>query len=163
MKQAQAYKRFQNLAKQSLSQIQRNIIVKRNNEYLVFDRYKIVKSNEGFAVYHYNIFVKTFISSQNAMSYCILDRQGKQLDSQQLEHLDNKLQQKMFDIEIAKHTINKTKDEDRAITAVIRMEDYILHCKYLKEQINHLVNLAKYFQEKELDNEVNRHRTKNRR
>jgi hypothetical protein len=69
----------------------------------------------------------------------------------------------MFDLEVAKNTIAKTQDQDKAVTAAIRAQDYILESKNLKEQINHLVNLAKYFQEKEQDNEVNRHRTKDRR
>lgn len=57
----------------------------------------------------------------------------------------------MFDLEVAKNTMTKTKDQERLVTASIRAQDYILEIKNLKEQINHLVNLAKYFQEKEQD------------
>ena len=163
MKQAQAYKKLQHLAKESLANIKQNIIVREKDHFLAFDRFKITKGDDGFTVHRHNELEHTFINSQNAVSYCILDRNARQDSSLQLKHLDKKLQHKMFDIEVAKNTIAKTQDQDKAVTAAIRAQDYILESKNLKEQINHLVNLAKYFQEKELDNEVNRHSTKNRR
>jgi len=163
MKQAQAYKRLQTIAKASIASIKQNIIVKERDHYLAFDRFKITKTADGFAVHRYDELVKTFVNSQNAVSYCVFEKHGRQDHSQLLEHLDKKIQHKMFDIEVAKNTMTKTRDQERLITASIRAQDYILEIKNLKEQINHLVNLAKYFQEKELDNEVNRHRTKNRR
>jgi hypothetical protein len=163
MQKAQAYAKLQRLAKQSLANIKQNIIVKERDHYLAFDRFKITKTTDGFAVHRYNDLEHTFINSQNAISYCVFDRNARQDHSLQLIHLDKKIQHKMFDLEVAKHTMTKTKDQERLVTASIRAQDYILEIKNLKEQINHLVNLAKYFQEKEQDNEVNRHRTKDRR
>jgi len=151
MKQAQAYKKLQHLAKQSLASIKQNIIVKERDHYLAFDRFKIVKSDDGFSVYRHDTFEHEFVNSQNATSFCILEKHGKQDHSQHLLHLDKKLQHKLFDLEVAKHTITKSKDKDRITTAAIRAQESILESKNLKEQINHIVNLAKYFQEKELD------------
>jgi len=151
MQKAQAYAKLQRLAKQSLANIKQNIIVKERDHYLAFDRFKIVKTDMGFDVYRHDELVKTFVNSQNAVSYCVFEKHGHQDHSQQLEHLDKKLQHKLFDLEVAKHTMTTTKDKERKITACIRAQDYILESKNLKEQINHLVNLAKYFQEKEQD------------
>ena len=163
MKQAQAYKRLQHLAKQSLANIKQNIIVKEKDHYIAYDRFKIIKVEDGFTVYRHEELITTFVNSQNAVSYCVFEKHGRQDHSLHMVHLDKKLQHKLFDIEVARNTISNTSDDDKAITAAIRAQDYILESKNLKEQINHLVNLAKYFQEKEQDNEVNRHRTKNRR
>ena len=155
MKQAQAYQKLRSLAKQSLDSIRQNIIVKERNYYVAFDRFKIVKTADGFSVYRYGTFEHEFVNSQNATSFCILEKHGRQDYSQNLLHLDKKLQHKMFDFEVAKHTISKSKDKDRITTAAIRAQESILESKNLKEQINHIVNLAKYFQEKELTNETN--------
>ena len=163
MKQTQAYKRLQTIAKASLASIKQNIIVMERDHYLAFDRFRITKTTDGFTVHRHNDLEHTFMNSQNAISYCVFDKNARQDHSLQLRHLDQKIQHKMFDLEVAKNTMTKTKDQERLITASIRAQDYILEIKNLKEQINHLVNLAKYFQEKEQDNEVNRHRTKNRR
>ena len=155
MKQALAYQKLQRFAKQNLASIKQNIIVKERDHFVAFDRFKIVKEDLAFTVYRHDEKVWDFINSQNALSYCIFHRIGRQEHAYQLEHLDKKLQQKMFNIEVARHTMKKTSDEDRAITAMIRAQEDVIESKNLKKQINHLVNLAKYFQEKELDNEVN--------
>lgn len=155
MKQAVAYQKLRSLARESLAEIKQNIIVKERDHYVAYDRFKIVKDDFGFAVYCYNELINCFVNSQNAISYCVLEKEGRQDQSRQLKHLDIRLQHKMFDIEVARNTIAKTSDEDKKITAAIRAQDYILESKNLKEQINHIVNLAKYFQEKETRNEVN--------
>jgi len=149
MNQAQAYKKLQRLAKQSLADIKQNIIVKERDHYLAFDRFKITKNDDGFSVHRNGEYEHTFINSQNAVSYCVFDKHAHQEHSLQIKHLDKRLQHRMFDIEVANNTIAKTQDQDKAVTAAIRAQDYILESKNLKEQINHLVNLAKYFQEKE--------------
>ena len=56
MKQAQAYKKLRSLAKQSLDSIRQNIIVKERNYYVAFDRFKIVKTADGFSVYRLDTF-----------------------------------------------------------------------------------------------------------
>jgi len=143
------------LAKQSLASISKNIIVKRQNRYDVFGEYQINNTENGFVVSRYNKEITTFVTSQNALSYCIFDKQTKIEEATSLVRLDKKLQSKLFDIEVAKHTLTHSKDQEKKFTAMARIELYIDEVKIIKKLISDLVEKAKYFQQKELDNEVN--------
>lgn len=157
------FKKFNTLAQQSIASVSKNIIVKKKDTYEVFGKYRIRKQEDGFVVYNKDQRVNTFLSSRNALSYCIFEKYFKYEDSKLLERLDGRLQSKLFDIEVAHHILTTSQDSFKKFNAMARVELYIDETKNIKEQINEVVNKAKYFQQRELDNEVNRHTTKNRR
>ena len=149
------FKKFNTLAQQSLASVSKNIIVKKQDTYEVFGKFQILKQEDRFVVYHNNKKVKTFLSSRNALSYCIFENNFKYDQSSLLERLDSTLQSKLFDIEVAKNTLSNSKDSFKKFNALARVELYIDETKIIKEQINEVVEKAKYFQQRELDNEVN--------
>lgn len=155
------FKKFNALAQQSLASVSKNIIVKKKDIYEVFGQFQILKQEDGFDVYHKNKKINTFFSSRNALSYCIFEKYFKYEDSKLLERLDGRLQSKLFDIEVAKNILTTSQDSFKKFNALARVELDIDETKIIKEQINEVVNKAKYFQQKELDNEVNRYTTKN--
>lgn len=147
--------KFHALAQQSLSSISKNIIVKRQDRYEVFGEFQIRNTQDGFIVYRKEKEVARFLNSRNALSYCIFEKYTKLQDAQLLQRLDHKLQSKLFDIAVAKNTLTNSKDQDKRFTALARVELYIDEAKIIKEQISEVVEKAKYFQQKEIDNEVN--------
>jgi len=149
------FKKFNTLAQQSLASISKNIIVKKQNTYEVFGKFQIRKQEDGFVVFHNDKQINTFYSSRNALSYCIFEKNFKYNESKLLERLDSRLQSKLFDIEVAKNTLTNSKDSFKKFNALARVELYIDETKIIKEQINEVVEKAKYFQQRELDNEVN--------
>jgi hypothetical protein len=163
MHQAEAYKRLRTLAHESLGQVRKNIIVKRKNDYLAFDRFRIVRSPDGFKVFNHANEVHEFLSSQMATTYCTLEKFHKKCEAHSLKRLDQIIQRRMFDLAVAENTIHNSEDKERRLTAAIRAQETVLEIKALKQDANQYIKLAKYIQEKELDNEINRHRTKNRR
>jgi len=74
---------------------------KKKDTYEVFGKYRIRKQEDGFVVYNKDQRVNTFLSSRNALSYCIFEKYFKYEDSKLLERLDGRLQSKLFDIEVA--------------------------------------------------------------
>ena len=149
------FNKFNTLAQQSLASVSKNIIVKKQNVYEVFGQFQIRKQEDGFVVFHNNEQVNTFHSSRNALSYCIFEKYFKYDQSTLLKRLDSRLQSKLFDIEVAKNTLTNSKDTFKKFNALARVELYIDETKIIKEQINEVVEKAKYFQQRELDNEVN--------
>lgn len=163
MRQAEAYKRLEKIARHGMASVRKNIVVKRKDDYLAFDRYRIVKTPDGFMVFRHDSEIHEFMSSQNATAFCTLENWSRTSEAMTLMRIDEVIQRRMFDLAVAENTINNSSDQERRITAMIRAQDYILEIKALKEDANQYINLAKYIQEKELNNEVNRHSTKNRR
>jgi len=149
------FNKFNSLAKQSLASVSKNIIVKKQNTYEVFGEFRIIKDEYGFAVHRSGNEVASFLSSRNALSYCIFQKYFRYDDAGLLERLDGRLQSKIFDIEVAKNILSNSEDQSKRFTALARVEIYIDDTKIIKEQINDVVNMAKYFQQRELDNEVN--------
>ena len=163
MRQAEAYKRLKTIARQGLDQVRKNVIVKRKDDYLAFDRYRIVRSRDGFKVFHHVNEVHEFLNSQMATTYCTLETFGRTNEAMTTKRIDEVIQRRMFDLAVAENTINKSSDRERKITAAIRAQETVLEIKALKKDAEQYINLAKYIQEKELDNEINRHSTKDRR
>lgn len=147
--------RFASLAKQSMAEIAKNIIVKRKNDYVVFDRFRIVKDEDRFKVLEYGHELNTFLSSRNALSFCIFRKRGDIDKADFLARLDSKLQQKLFNIEVSRNILINSKDMGKKYTALARVDLDIEESKSAKRQISECVELAKYFQEKGLDNEIN--------
>ena len=147
--------KFHKLAKQSLASISKNIIIKRHDRYEVFGEFQIRNSEDEFVVYRKEKPVARFLNSRNALSYCIFEKYTKLQDAQLLQRLDHKLQSKLFDIAVARNTLTNSKDQDKRFTALARVELYIDETKIIKEQIREVVEKAKYFQQREIDNEVN--------
>jgi len=163
MRQADAYNRLKTIAQQGLNQVRKNVIVKRKDDYLAFDRYRIVKSFDGFKVFHHINEVHEFLNSQMATTYCTLETFGRTSEARTTIRIDEVIQRRMFDLAVAENTINKSSDKEKRVTAAIRAQETVLEIKALKKDAEQYINLAKYIQEKELDNEINRHSTKNRR
>tara|TARA_R110000868_G_scaffold253770_1_gene510394 strand:+ start:266 stop:739 length:474 start_codon:yes stop_codon:yes gene_type:complete len=150
------YDTLDRLAKQSLTSVAKNIIVKRKEDYVVFEEYRIIKEAEDrFTVTDSYGQQTTFLSSRNALSYCIFLKNRKYDQAQLLIRLDTLLQRKLFDVEVAKNILNSSQDADRKFTALARVEIDIETSKDIRKQITECVNNAKYFQQRELDNEVN--------
>ena len=163
MRQADAYNRLKTIARQGLNQVRKNVIVKRKDDYLAFDRYRIVRSFDGFKVFHHVNEVHEFLNSQMATTYCTLETFGRTSEARTTIRIDEVIQRRMFDLAVAENTINKSSDKEKRVTAAIRAQETVLEIKALKKDAEQYINLAKYIQEKELDNEINRHSTKNRR
>lgn len=151
------YKKFRNLAVQSLQSLSSNIIVKVKDDFVVFSRYTISPVGDGyFNLYRHGTLVHEFTNSRNALAYCILENQARIEEAFYLLEQDKRLQRLDADIDRQSQIMRTTKDEDRRMLMADRVLNNIAIRSDIKIKLNDTIDLAKYYQQKGFDDETAR-------
>ena len=152
-----SYNKLRNLTLQSLQSLSSNIIVKINDDFVVFDRYKISPTSDGyFTLFRNDILVHEFTNSRNALAYCILENRGRIEEAFELMWGDKRIQRLDVDINRQSHIIKTTKDEDRKELMAMRLTQDVAQRGQVKIKLKGTIELAKYYQQKGFDNETAR-------
>lgn len=151
------YKKFRNLAVQSLHSLSSNIIVKVKDDFVVFNRYKISPVDDGyFRLYRHGTLVHDFTNSRNALAYCILENHARIEEAQHLLNSDKRIQRLEVNIDRQSHIIQTTKDADRRELMAMRLTEDVAQRGQVKIKLKGTIELAKYYQQKGFDNETAR-------
>ena len=152
-----SYKKFRNLALQSLQSLSTNIIVKVKDDFVVFSRYTISPVGDGyFNLYRHGILVHEFTNSRNALAYCILENQARILEAEHLLRQDKRLQRLDTDIDRQSQIMRTTKDDNRRMLMADKVLNNIAIRSDIKINLNDTIELAKYYQQKGFDDETAR-------
>ena len=146
------FNKIQKFAKDNFAEISKDIILKMNNDYIIFAQYKITVVDNEFYVYNNDKFVLNFVNSQNALAWCILDHLDRADLANELIDLTHRLQHKEFDIEVARNLLKKVHDPERRAIIRIREENDITAATVLKKHMTKSVSMAKYFKQQGLYN-----------
>lgn len=151
------YKKFRNLALQSLQSLSSNIIVKVKDDFVVFSRYKISPTSDGyFKLYRHDTLVHEFTNSRNALAYCILENRARIEEANTLLSQDKRIQRLEVDIDRQSQIIQTTKDADRRELMAMRLTENVAQRGQVKIKLNDTIELAKYYQQKGFDDETAR-------
>lgn len=151
------YKKFRNLALQSLQSLSSNIIVKVNDDFVVFGRYKISPTSDGyFNLYRHGTLVHEFTNSRNALAYCILENRARIEEAEHLLCQDKRLQRLDADIDRQSQIMRTTKDATRRMLMSDKVLNNIAIRSDIKIKLNDTIELAKYYQQKGFEDETAR-------
>jgi len=131
-------------------------VLKEDNVYYVFDKYKIVKEQGRFALYRSETFVNYVNKSSTAMSWCLANKSQNWQLAHDLIYYDNQIESKKFDMDIHKQMAKKVdNDDDRNLHYDLYVES-LNRLKQFERNLQKSVNLAKYNKIKDFQNESNR-------
>lgn len=110
-----------------------------DGSYEFFNRYVIVKENDGYIVsLKYNSEVKRFGSLKNAVSWCIFDIRNKFSRAQRIEYLDRIISAIDVNILVHKKLVKKAKDLDTKLIYLAKLsEDQLKRKTYISEMSNY--------------------------
>lgn len=125
-----------------------NIAIVRNedNTYELFNKYYIIKDNNGFKLVNYlNSDVKYFGSLKNAVIYCIFENKNKFVNANRIEFLDKILSSTEFNIQAHKHLIKKTKDQEYRLIYAAKLTEEETKKKLVLSELSTYVTQSKKF------------------
>lgn len=156
-----SYKKLRNIALHSLQSLSSNIIVKVKDDFVVFNRYKISPTQDGYySLYRNDTLVHEFTNSRNALAFCILENRARIEEARQLVSQDKRIQRLEVDIDRQSRIIETTKDADRRELMAMRLTQNVAERGQVKIMLQSTIELAKYYQQKGFDNETARTRNK---
>ena len=138
---------LKSLANTTLQELSKNIIIKKKNNYIVFEQYSITPDNSYFIVFKDDKLVHDFSNSRNALAWCIFDKYRRNDEAAAVKTLDRKLKSTEFDLAVAKNIINKTQDINKREIMIMKAENSVVTRSCLRKQLTERVGLAKYFQQ----------------
>ena len=121
------------------------------NTYLLFNKFKIVKTKNYYKIYQFsNSQVETFFSLKNAVTWCIYENLSKYNDAITVKNLDQKAESLSFHELNHKKLLNKAKDLDQKILYFIKFSEDKKQKKAVEEQIDFYINTSRYWLNKKL-------------
>ena len=127
-----------------------------DGNYELFGRYKIIPESKGFRVHCSATDIGLFGSTRSAVSWCVAD---KYLDfnlARNILHTDQRLTAVSNDIFVRVGVSNRSKRAEFKESIDIKLENKIIKKKELEKQLDKLISLAKYYQQRGFDNEIAR-------
>tara|TARA_R100001163_G_scaffold65724_1_gene64275 strand:- start:1141 stop:1635 length:495 start_codon:yes stop_codon:yes gene_type:complete len=133
-----------------------NAIFRNGNSIFAFADYEIAKESPcDYKVFKNSHYVITCSSCRTALSYCILDKNGKQMDAKHLVELETKLLGRQQEMMHYRHVITSPKtDPFRKEVVLHRLTDAKYRYNIIQKQLTKSINVAKYCQQKGFDNEI---------
>ena len=141
-------KEFQNLTP--------NLIWPNEEGYEVFGHYQIQPLTPGYRVVCGISEVGEFSSTRTALSWCIADKYQSFNTAREILRLDNKLTQLKNDIHTRAAIGDRSKNPGLRETILTKLESKIIQKKLLENQLNKLINWAKYIQQRGFEDETQR-------
>jgi len=148
-------KEIEKLFKLELDSVLGDIIWKNKaGDYLVFNRYKIIKDKTSCIVLQQDLEVGTFSSTKTALSWCIADKYKNYRLARDILSMDAKLVSLIADIKTRANLADRSNDAKFQEIVETKLETKIIHKKQLETQLDKCINWAKYWQQRGLNNEI---------
>ena len=154
--------RLQQIISADLDSVKENAIFPIENGYCVFDKYHIKKHPVGVTVESANPKIYTeekyFSCTKNAVSWCVADKYNQTKLAEEIILLDKKRYRLHGDIEFSKRLIKKFSDpmvRETALTKLYAKQDVL---RGVENSLEKCANLAKYWQLRGFNNEIERTR-----
>ncbi len=155
-KKQQAIQRLETILQEDSRNLVNIAIIREGDVFHAFNTYRISREGRDYRVEKFTSDHGLFGSSRTALSYCIADKLGQLNLSLQIRQLDQEKTQAEADLDVRSALANRTKDAAVRSIAETKLETRRRHLRYITEQLDKCVNLAKYWQIKGFNNETAR-------
>jgi hypothetical protein len=115
--------------------------------YILFGKYIIDRQGEVYQVsIENNDREFTFSSLKTAITWCSFNYRRKIPECKQIEAIDRKLLSLEVDVIQQTNILNNSKDDDKRLIYVTKIEEQLIKKKILTTQLNNFINLSKEWQ-----------------
>lgn len=158
MNSKQAGNRLQRIAEKVLTQgkLGNDIIVQEGNSYLVFGKYKIDQTDEGWRVQTDGLKPRIFHKANVALAWCIYYRTGRYQLADNMHWIDGRIVAKQQDIDALTIILNTVEKLDNRAILLARLTEDINSRQSYKKQLAKCLETAKYIKLKGTYDELNR-------
>lgn len=158
----QTLERLQQILSADIDSVKGNAIFPTETGYCVFDKYNIKKQGHGVTVESSNSNIcdnkRQFSCTKNAVSWCVADKYRQTKLAEEILLLDAKRFRLHDDIEFSKKLIKKFSDPNMRETALTKLYAKQDVLKRIELGLEKCANLAKYWQLRGFNNEIERTR-----
>jgi hypothetical protein len=127
-----------------------SIIKLSENIYGLFNVYIIEKTAD--KLYNVSIYGKhtehNFYNIRNAFAWCVFDKRNKIVESQRILSLDKKLQGLESNMELHRHLIKTSKNEEQRFIYFSKLTDEKVKRSEIAHELNGYINESKTYQER---------------
>jgi hypothetical protein len=148
--------RLEQIVSGDLPDLENKVIFVDDGVYHVFRWYQIRPVETGFRVTKRNQPVEDFRSLRDAMAWCSADCLDKTRLSDDILTLEKQRKYESADLAARAHMARKIQDTDRREAALLKVEHRRERVRYIENQLDKCINLAKYWQIQGFNNETAR-------
>jgi len=123
--------------------------------YDLYGNYTIVKQYDKtyLVTLKYSFTQLSFYSIKNAVAWCINDKRNKILCAKRILELDNKLQSIDSAIDLHKHLLRKSKDDDGRLIYYSKLSDEKVKKYEIVKELTEYINESNNWQQKRFDHQ----------
>lgn len=119
-------------------------------EYSVFNRYFIIKTNDGIEVQNlHRELIHAFSSMKNALCWCIYDKRGKYSTANRIMDLDRRLIAHKVSYDMHNKLFKKTKDTELSLIYLAKLNEDYIHKKRAQTEIERFVHESYVWQQRQ--------------
>lgn len=149
-------RRLEQVLSADFESAKQNLIFSTDNGYQVFDRYTILKKQNTVTVTEYAGNPAIFTSVRTALSWCIADKYNQIKLANEIKRLDEKRWRLRNDVSFSQKLTSIFKDPETRETALLKLETKQALLHNVETGLEKCANLAKYWQLRGFNNEIER-------
>lgn len=151
-------KKLESILSDDIDSVKNNLIFATDEGYNVFDVYKLIKrGNEIEVIKHRNV-IGVFSSTRTAISWCIVDKYKQYRLSDEIQQLDLSRKRLRDDVETSSLHMPKFKNSPAREIAELKLDTKKSLLGAIEQRLDKCANLAKYWQLRGFNNEIERTR-----
>lgn len=155
---AKAINKLEKILHNDIVEIQENAIFESENGYEVFNKYTVTKQGHCIEVIRKNKQSKIFSSTRNALSWCVADKYNQIKLADEIERLDQQKLRLANDVQLVLAKMPKIKDQEFKEVVELKLDTKQRLLKKVEHGLNKCVTLAKYWQLRGFNDEIERTR-----
>ena len=156
MKKINAMHRLQELVEPDLAALEKNLLLKDGQRYLIFGRYSLEPSDDGYRLSKYGDRVSDFLDRRVALSWCIADKYQQVHLSQRILRLSQRHRNLKSDVMARSYLAQRIRSLDLKENVELKIETKKAQLRQMENELDKCVNLAKYWQIRGFNNETAR-------
>jgi len=149
-------RKLEAFAERELNNLADNLVLRDGNNYFLFGRYDLAKSDYGVEVVDRNMPVGVFGSTKTAVAWCVADKFNQLSVARRIQQLDQERTRYINDITTKRLLMSQSKNYDFKDTVFVKILHQQRQCQTIETELTKYVNLAKYWQYRGFNNETQR-------
>jgi hypothetical protein len=151
-------KKLEQIIRHDTALITGNFIVKEGNTYFAFERYQIIPKKHRVTVKRYGNDMGEFTSTRTAMGWCVADKYNQLNLADDIIRLDQQRSRLRDDLEVQERMLPKFRGADYREILRLKIDTKKQLLKDTEERLNKCVGVAKYWQIRGFNDEIERTR-----
>jgi hypothetical protein len=143
-------------AERELNNLADNLVLRDGNNYFLFGRYDLAKSDCGVKVADRNMPIGVFGSTKTAVAWCVADKFNQLSVARRIQQLDQERTRYINDITTKRLLMSQSNDYDFKDTVFVKILHQQRQYQAIETELTKYVNLAKYWQYRGFNNETQR-------